>query len=115
MLQKLPNTLLAILSGLLFSAGWFSPLTILIFFAWIPLLIIQDKISNEGVSSRKKLKIIGFTYLAFFIWNICVTWWVSYASFGGAAMAIICNPIFMIIAFMIWYNLKQRVNKPWTI
>ena len=115
MLQKLPNTLLAILSGLLFSAGWLSPFTILIFFAWIPLLIIQDKISNEGVSSRKKLKIIGFTYLAFFIWNICVTWWVSYASFGGAAMAIICNPIFMIIAFMIWYNLKQRVNKPWTI
>jgi apolipoprotein N-acyltransferase len=115
MLQKLPNTLLAILSGLLFSAGWFSPFTILIFFAWIPLLIIQDKISNEGASSRKKLKIIGFTYLAFFVWNICVTWWVSYASFGGAAMAIICNPIFMIIAFMIWYNLKQRVNKPWAI
>ncbi|MCF8423797.1 MAG: apolipoprotein N-acyltransferase [Bacteroidia bacterium] len=115
MLQKLPNSFLAILSGLLLSIGWFSPFTIFIFFALVPLLVLQDKISNEGASSRKKLKIIGFTYLAFFIWNICVTWWISYASFGGAAMAIICNPIFMVVAFMIWYNLKQRINKSWAI
>lgn len=30
-------------------------------------------------------------------------------------MAIICNPIFMCVAFMVWYNLKQRINKPWAI
>lgn len=111
----MPYTLLALLSGLLFSAGWFSPFTILIFFAWVPLLLIQDKISKSETITRKKLKIIGFTYLAFFIWNILVTWWVSYASLGGAAMAIICNPIFMCITFMIWYNLKQRINKSWAI
>ncbi len=111
----MPYTLLALLSGLLFSAGWFTPFTVFIFFAWVPLLLIQDKISKNENISRKKLKIIGFTYLAFFIWNILVTWWVAYASFGGAAMAIICNPIFMCIAFMIWYNLKQRINKPWAI
>jgi apolipoprotein N-acyltransferase len=115
MFQKMSYTLLAILSGLLFSAGWFSPFTILIFFAWVPLLLIEDKISKEITLSRKKLKIIGFSYLAFFIWNIAVTWWVSYASLGGAALAIICNPIFMCIVFMIWYNLKQRINKPWAI
>ena len=115
MFQKMPYTLLAILSGLLFSAGWFSPFTVLIFFAWVPLLFIEDKISKEITITRKKLKIIGFSYLAFFIWNIVVTWWVSYASLGGAALAIICNPMFMCIAFMIWYNLKHRINKPWAI
>lgn len=111
----MPYTLLAILSGLLFSAGWFSPFTILIFFAWVPLLLIEDKISKGENFTRKKLKIIGFSYLAFFVWNICVTWWVGYASLGGAALAIICNPLFMCIAFMIWYNLKQRINKSWAI
>lgn len=115
MFQKMPYTLLALLSGLLFSAGWFSPFPVFIFFAWVPLLIIEDKISKGNTVTRKKLRIIGFSYLAFFIWNILVTWWVGYASLGGAAMAIICNPIFMCIAFMIWYNLKQRINKPWAI
>lgn len=115
MLQKLPNCFLALLTGLLLSVAWFSPFTIFIFLALVPLLVMQDKISNEDTSSRKKLKIIGFVYLSFFIWNICVTWWISYASFGGAAMAIICNPIFMVVAFMTWYNLKQRVNKSWAI
>ncbi len=115
MFQKVPNFVLAILSGLLFSAGWFSPLTILLFFAWVPLLIIEDNLSKSEIIKRKKLKLIGFSYLSFFIWNICVTWWIYYASFGGAAMAIVCNPIFMIIAFMIWHNLKRRLNKPWAI
>jgi apolipoprotein N-acyltransferase len=115
MFQKIPNFVLAIISGLLFSAGWFSPLTILIFFAWIPLLIIEDNLSKSEFVKRKKLKLIGYTYLSFFIWNICVTWWIYYASFGGAAMAIICNPIFMCVVFMIWHNLKQRINKPWAI
>ncbi|MBI3520306.1 MAG: apolipoprotein N-acyltransferase [Bacteroidetes bacterium] len=115
MFQRIPNFVLAILSGLLFSAGWFSPLTILIFLAWVPLLIIEDRISKSETIKRKKLKITGLSYLAFFIWNICVTWWIYYASFGGAAMAIICNPIFMCVVFIIWHNLKRRLNKPWAI
>ncbi len=115
MFQKIPNFVLAIISGLLFSAGWFAPLTILLFFAWVPLFIIEDRIANSDSVKRKKLKIIGLSYLAFFVWNICATWWIYYASFGGAAMAIVCNPIFMITAFMIWHNLKRRLNKSWAI
>ncbi|MBC7696310.1 MAG: apolipoprotein N-acyltransferase [Burkholderiales bacterium] len=115
MFQKIPNYVLAIISGLLFSAGWFSPITILLFFAWAPLFIIEDKISNNIEINRKKSKIIWLSYFAFFVWNICATWWIYYASFEGAILAIVCNPAFMCIAFMIWYNLKQRINKPWAI
>lgn len=115
MFQRIPNFVLAIISGLLFSAGWFSPITILIFVAWVPLLIIEDNISKSETIKKKKLKLIGYSYLSFFIWNICVTWWIYYASFGGAAMAIVCNPIFMCVVFMIWHNLKRRLNKPWAI
>lgn len=115
MLQKTRLLLLSILSGLLLSAGWFGPTTIFIFFAWFPLLFIEDHISKTEIIRKRKLKLIGLVYLSFFIWNLCVTWWIYYASFYGAAMAIICNPIFMTVAFMIWYNLKQRINKPWAI
>lgn len=115
MLQKTRLLLLSILSGLLLSAGWFSPTTVLIFFAWVPLFFIEDFISNSETIKKKKLKLVGLVYLSFFIWNICVTWWIYYASFGGAAMAIICNPIFMCMTFMVWYNLKRRINKDWAI
>ena len=115
MLQKLPNSILALLSALLLSAGWFAPFTILIFFAWVPLLIIVDRITASETIVKKKLRIIYTVYLIFFVWNLCTTWWVAYASLGGASMAFVCNPIFMVMAFMIWYNLKQRINKPWAI
>ncbi len=115
MLQKLPNFFLALLSGLLFSAGWFSPFTFLIFFAWIPLLTIEHKISIDVRAKNQKLQLILFSYLSFFIWNICVTWWVSFASVGGACLAFIGNSAFMCTTFMIWHNLKKRLQKPWAI
>jgi apolipoprotein N-acyltransferase len=115
MFQRVPNYILAIISGLLFTAGWFAPFTILIFVAWVPLLIIEDKISNNLEDSRKKTKIIWLSYLTFFVWNIGVTWWVSYASFGGACFAYVGNTTFMCVVFMIWHNLKRRINKPWAV
>lgn len=115
MFQRVPNFVLAIASALLFSAGWFAPFTVFIFLAWVPLFVITDRITESETIARKKLKIIGFTYLIFLIWNLCTTWWVAYASLGGASMAFSCNPIFMVVTFMIWYNLKQRINRPWAI
>ncbi len=114
-LQRLPNLVLALLSALLLSASWFSPFTFLIFFAWLPLLLIEDKISALPSSGRTRLRLTGLSYLTFFVWNICVTWWVYYASFGGAALAFICNSLLMCTVFMIWHNLKRRINKPWAV
>ena len=115
MLQKLPNYLLALISGLLLSVSWFEPFTFLIFFAWIPLLVVEDKIASSTSAGRKRLKLTGLSYLTFFTWNICVTWWIYYASLEGACMAIICNAILMCVVFMIWHNLKRRLNKPWAV
>lgn len=115
MLKRLPNLVLVLLSGLLLSASWFSPFTFLIFFAWVPLLLAEDKISALPSDGRTRLKLTGLSYLTFFIWNVCVTWWVYYASFGGAALAFICNSLLMCTVFMIWHNLKRRVNKPWAV
>lgn len=115
MIFRLPNFVLAIISALLFSAGWFSPFTVLLFFAWVPLLIIDDKVSDSVTIKRKRLAITGLSYLTFFIWNLITSWWIYYASFGGVCMAVISNAVFMCVVFMLWHNLKRRINKPWAI
>ncbi len=115
MLKRLPNYVLALISGLLLSAAWFAPFTFLIFIAFVPLLTIEEKFCNVAFNTRNKLQLIGLSYLTFFIWNICVTWWIYYASLEGAAMAIICNAILMCTVFIIWHNLKRRLKKPWAI
>lgn len=115
MLKRVPNVVLVLISALLLSAGWFQSFTILILFSWIPLLIIEDRVSSNSTIKRKTVNLTGLVYLCFFIWNLVVCWWIYYASFEGACMAIICNPIFMCMAFMIWHQLKQRVNKPWAV
>lgn len=115
MFQRVPNYILALISGLLLSAGWFAPTTIFLFFAWVPLLIIEDKVSNNNELKSKKLNLVFLSYFVFFIWNLTVTWWIYYASLGGAIMAIFCNAILMCVVFMIWHNLKQRIKKKWAI
>ena len=115
MIKKTPNVLLAIISALLLSAGWFQSLTILMFIAWVPLLIIEDEFSSLETIKRRKLKLTGLVYFTFFVWNVCVSWWIYYASIEGACLAIFCNAILMTMVFMTWHNLKKRIRKPWAI
>lgn len=114
MIYKLPNFVLALISALLLSLGWFSPFTIFVFIAFVPLLIIEDKLSHSE-SNKKHLNLIGLSYLTFIVWNVFVTWWIYHASFGGALMAIVCNSILMCMVFMTWHRLKYRLQKPWSI
>lgn len=115
MQRKFQFLILSLSSAFLLSASWYWHLSILIFFAFIPLLIVEDAISNAINLSKPKLKLLGYSYLTFFTWNILVTWWVTYASFGGACMAFIFNSLFMSIVFVLFSNLKKQLNKPWAI
>jgi len=109
------NFILVLLSSLLLGLAWYPQFTIFIFFAFVPLFLVEDRISSSPKNRFKKLRIIGFLYACFFLWNVISTWWLFYASIEGALLAIICNPIIMCMAFMVWYNLKRRINKPWAI
>ncbi len=58
-MQKIPHIVLALLSALLLSISWFSPFTIFIFIAWVPLLLIESAISEDIHLKKSKLKIIN--------------------------------------------------------
>ncbi len=75
----------------------------------VPLFVAINSIHNSN-GRRKGLKIWGISYVAFFVWNLFSTWWMYNASFGGAAMAIICNALLMSWVVSIWYNLEQKFH-----
>jgi apolipoprotein N-acyltransferase len=104
--------LLSLLSALLLSLAWYWKLSIVAFFGFVPLLLIEDWLSSDH-NPRHRLKIWGYSYLAFLTWNVLVTWWVVYASLGGALMAFICNALLMSMVFLIFSNIKTRIGKSW--
>ncbi|WP_262915332.1 hypothetical protein [Niabella ginsengisoli] len=75
------NLLLSVLGAILLWAAWpTSPLTLLIFVGWLPLLYIVER-----TSSWKRL--LGYTYIHMVLWNVFTTWWVAKASFTGGISA----------------------------
>jgi apolipoprotein N-acyltransferase len=109
------NLLLSLLSGILLSAGWYGHLTVFVFFAFVPLLLIEQNLCSPA-TGRSRLKLLLYTYLSFLLWNLVTTWWIVYASFGGAVMAFIFNSLFMAMVFVLFSSIKNRFNnKPWTV
>lgn len=106
--------LLSLLSALLLSLAWYWKLSIAAFFGFVPLLMLEDWLSSSG-QPRTKLKIWGFSYLTFLCWNLLVTWWVVYASLGGALLAFLANSLLMSWVFLIFSNIKTRINKSWAV
>lgn len=99
------NLLLAVLGAVLLWAAWpVSSLTFLIFFAFIPLLAVEDK-----VASAKKL--LGLTYLHMLLWNAFTTWWIYNASVIGAAMAIFANSLIMCLPWLLMHGMKKKFGK----
>ena len=107
--------LLSLLSGLLLTCAWFpNGLVPLLFIAFVPLLIVEDTIFKNP-QQYKSLILFACSFVAFFTWNVLVTWWVKNASVGGAAMAIICNTLLMTAVFMMFHKVKKRIGGQWGI
>lgn len=100
--------LLSFLSAALLTAAWpawgFSPL---LFIAFIPLLYVQHIISSDNRLRARHL--FFYAYLAFVTWNALTTWWVWFASAGGACMAILCNALIMAFVFLIFHKVKRAL------
>ena len=111
MLPRFKLLILSLSSAILLSIAWYWHLSILIFFAFVPLLILEDLLTSKKDPS--KLKLFGYVYLSFLIWNSLVTWWIYFASFGGACMAIIANSLLMSIVFILFSYIKNKISKIW--
>ena len=103
-MKKLHPALLSALTGLLLYAAWpESPLTLLIFIAFIPLLWLE----RQGV---RRARFFGWTYLSMLIWNIGATWWIWNASIPGALGAILVNSLLMCLPWLAFHLIRSRMG-----
>ena len=94
----------ALLSGLLLAFSWPAiGIFPLIFFAFVPLLILEDKAENGK-------KIFGYSYISFLVFNIITTYWVWYSTPVGAIFAFLVNSLLMTIAFYVFHRIKKTTK-----
>ena len=104
------NLGLSILSGLLLAVAWPTyGFSILIFVAFIPLLIMEHSVRKNDKHTKRKVFV--FSYISFFIWNIITTWWIWYSTELGMIFAILVNSLLMTIVFMIYHFVAKRLSE----
>jgi len=106
-LKRFTNLFIAIGGGVLLFAAWpVSPLTLLIFVAWLPLLWLESTI-------RSRKKFFGLTYITMFTWNIATTWWIWNASAPGAMAAFFANSLLMCFPWLGFKLVKDKWGDRW--
>lgn len=103
--------LLSLLSGLLMviafpKTGSLFPLT---FVSFVPLLFVEHFFADK----RNAGAVFVHAYLTFFVYNLGTTWWIVYASMGGALMAFFANSLLMAITFWVFHLVKRKFSKSW--
>ena len=103
--------LLSSLSGLILSAGFPpSPITPIVFIGFVPLLILEQEISDH-YGGINKWRVFKYAFNAFFIWNICTTWWVLNTSFMPGIVANVLNATFMAVVIVLYHHVRHVLGK----
>jgi apolipoprotein N-acyltransferase len=102
---------LSVLSGLLFAFSWpeTGGLTVLIFAAFVPLLVLEQLVSENPQRYRSR-HLFFYTYIAFFVFNVITSWWIKNASLSGGVMAVVFNALFMAVVFQLFHVVKRKLN-----
>ena len=108
MKKLLQNTYLqAVISGLLLAASWPTyGFPILVFVAFVPLLMAEKTIREQG--GKTKLKILIHGYITFVLWNALTTWWLYYASGFGMLFAVLVNALLMSVLFLLYHLAAKK-------
>ena len=98
--------ILSILSAFFLYLSWPPSVnfTFFIFFALIPLFILEASAVKQEISSRNYFL---YVYVAFFLFNMATTYWIQHAHVGGAIFAILCNSFFMTFVFFLSLKIKD--------
>ena len=106
---------LSLISALLLSISWPTyGIPFFIFFAFVPLLLMEQEISKFSKINKKGWMVFGLTYLAFFIWNVVTTGWLYHAknpdgnnSLLAVAIPVVVNSLLMSLVFQLYYWYKK--------
>lgn len=106
-MKKIKLLGLSLLSGLIFSAAWPTlGFPLLIFIAFIPLLVLEDYI-YKNPQRFNRLSIWIYSFPGIFLFNALTTWWIYYSTLPGAIMALGFNSLFMTAIFA-WFHWSRK-------
>lgn len=109
--MKYYSILLALLSGLLLWLGWPTyGFPLLLFGAFVPLLLAEHKIRHSA-NKVKGWRVLGLSYLSFFIWNIATTSWLYFATSFGMWFAVLVNSLLMALVFLFYHRFARKVSQ----
>lgn len=105
------SILFSLLSGGILWLSW-PPLNFqfFIFFAFVPLLFIQQFRFTNQISSKVFFFCI---YLGLLIWNALTTWWICNASLGGGIIAILSNALLMSVPWVLFSISRRKFGNAW--
>ncbi|GAB2774841.1 apolipoprotein N-acyltransferase [Hymenobacter luteus] len=109
--DKLPAwqpAVLAVLGAVLLWLGWPvhpAVLALLLLVGWVPYLRMEQQLTAHGASGWKVWR---YSYLLLVLWNLFITYWVSYSTLGGGITAVVCNALLMSAPLMAFYHTKKR-------
>ena len=96
--------LLALLSGFLMAFSWPSiGLFPFIFFAFIPLLILE----NEAESDKQ---VFLYSFFSFFLFNVITTYWVYHATAFVAITAFFVNSVLFATVLLLFHKVKKVIS-----
>ncbi len=99
------------LSGLLLGVGFpdILPLPFLLFFAWVPLLILEQHLADQG--TQRKRVFLGHVFHTAMVWNILSTYWVGNTAFFAGLFAITANSFLMTLPFLLFLYVKRQMPR----
>ncbi len=109
-LDRKKRYLFSLIGGILMvlSFPFTGSLSLLMLFAWIPLLFIEENIYYNKYRSSK---VFIHAYIIFFLYNVGTTWWIWNASPGGAIFAFVLNSLIMALVFQLFHLAKKYIGR----
>lgn len=108
------NILLAILSGILLAISWPTyGFPIFVFVAFVPLLFVEHNI--RITHKNTKLRVFGFAFFTFLVWNLITTGWIYYADLFGMVFANLFNTLMMSLVFLGYHISGKRLTQKWSL
>ncbi len=97
---------LSLLAGVLLYGSWpVSPFCFLIFFAFVPLLIVAD-------NTQSRLSFFGYSFVSLLVFNAATTWWIWNSTDVGSIAAIIANSLLMCLPWWGYHVMLKRYGRP---
>lgn len=103
------NLFLSLMCGVLLGLPWAVPsLFFVIFFAWIPLLLLE----RETREDPNPYQLFNHAFVGFLAWNILGTWWITQAQWLGAILIILANALVQALVFWSISRVRKILNLP---